>query len=103
MPVEDAYGRYDRGEVTIIDQLTTNQDLRATSKIRGAIRIPSDELPSRLGELPQDRGVISYCTCPQDELSARVALFLRKYGYEAWALEGGLDAWIAAGYPTEER
>jgi 3-mercaptopyruvate sulfurtransferase SseA len=25
------------------------------------------------------------------------------HGYEAWALEGGLDAWIEAGHPTEER
>jgi rhodanese-related sulfurtransferase len=30
-------------------------------------------------------------------------LFLRKQGYEAWALEGGLEAWIEAGHPTEER
>jgi rhodanese-related sulfurtransferase len=36
-------------------------------------------------------------------VSARAALFLRKQGYDAWALEGGMKAWIAAGYPTEER
>ena len=36
-------------------------------------------------------------------MSARAALFLRKQGYDAWALEGGMEAWIAAGYPTEER
>jgi rhodanese-related sulfurtransferase len=36
-------------------------------------------------------------------LSARAALFLRDEGFEAWALEGGLDAWIDAGYPTESR
>jgi hypothetical protein len=62
MPVADAYARYERGEVTMIDQLSTNQDLRATSKIAGSIRIPADELPDRLGELPRERGVISYCT-----------------------------------------
>jgi rhodanese-related sulfurtransferase len=36
-------------------------------------------------------------------LSARAALFLRNQDYEAWALEGGLEAWINAGYPTEGR
>jgi rhodanese-related sulfurtransferase len=36
-------------------------------------------------------------------LSARAALFLRNEGYQAWALEGGLEAWIEAGYPTEWR
>jgi rhodanese-related sulfurtransferase len=62
MSVQDAHAKYERGEVTVIDQLTTGQDLRATRKVRGAIRIPADELPDRLGELPRDRGVISYCT-----------------------------------------
>jgi hypothetical protein len=60
--VDDAFARYKRGEVTIIDQLSTGQDLRATRKVAGAIRIPGDELPDRLDELPRERGVISYCT-----------------------------------------
>ena len=62
IPVADAFGKYERGEVTMIDQLSTNQDLRATRKITGSIRIPADELPDRLAELPRERGVISYCT-----------------------------------------
>jgi hypothetical protein len=62
MPAADAFARYEQGEVTMIDQLSTNQDLAATRKITGAIRIPADELPDRLAELPRERGVISYCT-----------------------------------------
>jgi hypothetical protein len=62
IPVDEAFARYEAGEVTLIDQLSTNQDLRATRKVTGAIRIPADELPDRLGELPRDGGVISYCT-----------------------------------------
>lgn len=60
--IEDAFAKYEAGGVTFIDQLTTNQDLRATRKIAGATRIPGAELPDRLEELPRDRGVISYCT-----------------------------------------
>ena len=60
--VEEAFAKYEAGEVTVIDQLTTNQDLRATRKVAGAIRIPGAELPDRLAELPRERGVISYCT-----------------------------------------
>ena len=59
---DEAFAKHEAGEVTVIDQLTTNQDLRATRKIAGAIRIPGAELPDRLDELPRDRGVISYCT-----------------------------------------
>jgi hypothetical protein len=59
--VEDALARYERGEVTMVDQLSTNQDLHATRKVAGAIRIPGDELPDRLAELPREKGVVSYC------------------------------------------
>ena len=62
IPAEEAFAKYEAGEVTLIDQLTTKQDLAATRKIRGSIRIPANELPDRLGELPRERGVISYCT-----------------------------------------
>jgi hypothetical protein len=62
IPLEEGFGKYERGEVTLIDQLSTGQNLRATRKVVGAIRIPADELPDRLDELPRDRGVISYCT-----------------------------------------
>jgi rhodanese-related sulfurtransferase len=62
IPVDEALAKYEAGEVTVVDQLSTNQDLRATRKITGSIRIPGAELPDRLEELPRDRGVISYCT-----------------------------------------
>jgi hypothetical protein len=62
IPVEEAHAKYQSGEVTMLDQLTTNQDLRATKKVAGAIRITPDELPDRLGELPRGKGVITYCT-----------------------------------------
>ena len=62
IPVADAFAKYERGEITIIDQLSTSQDLLATRRVVGAIRIAADELPDRLAELPPERGVISYCT-----------------------------------------
>jgi hypothetical protein len=60
--VDEAHAKYERSEVTMLDQLTTNQDRAASRQIVGAIRIPAAELPDRLAELPHDRGVISYCT-----------------------------------------
>ena len=62
IPVEEALAKYEAGEVTMVDQLTTAQDLSSTRKIKGAIRILANELPDRIGELPRERGVISYCT-----------------------------------------
>ena len=60
--VDEAHAKYGRSEVTMLDQLTTNQDGAASRQLVGAIRIPAAELPDRLAELPRDRGVISYCT-----------------------------------------
>jgi rhodanese-related sulfurtransferase len=59
------------------------------------------ELLSTLPELPPDKTIIAYCTCPDDEASARLTRALRSQGYDAWTLEGGLPAWRAAGYPME--
>ena len=60
--VDDAFAKYEADELTVMDQLSTNQDLRATRKIAGSLRIPGPELTDRLAELPRGRGVISYCT-----------------------------------------
>ena len=62
IPLDEAFAKYEAGDVTFVDQLSTSQDLRATRKIAGAIRIPGAELPDRLDQLPCGRGVISYCT-----------------------------------------
>ena len=59
---DEAFQKYQLGEVTMIDQLTTNQHEHATRRILGAIQIPAAELPDRLAELPHELGVISYCT-----------------------------------------
>jgi rhodanese-related sulfurtransferase len=45
--------------------------------------------------------IIAYCTCPDEEASARLTRVLRDEGYDAWMLDGGLPAWRAAGYPME--
>jgi rhodanese-related sulfurtransferase len=32
-----------------------------------------------------------------------VAQILREHGYRAYALRGGFNAWMGAGYPVEEK
>ena len=59
------------------------------------------DLESALPELPRDKTIIAYCTCPDDEASSRLTRALRRQGYDAWTLDGGLPAWRAAGYPME--
>jgi NhaP-type Na+/H+ or K+/H+ antiporter len=57
----------------------------------------------RLG-LPADAWLAAYCTCPNEETSARVTRDLQRAGFSrARALVGGFDAWRAAGLPLEPK
>lgn len=49
-----------------------------------------------------DEPVILYCSCPNEITAAQVAKVLMQYGYtNVRPLQGGIDAWIQAGFPIE--
>lgn len=88
--------------ITIVDLRHPAEVEREGVKIIGALLIRPDELRARSGEIPRDREVILYCTCPNEATSARIALQLRKAGIRrVRPLSGGFDAWRAGGYPVE--
>jgi rhodanese-related sulfurtransferase len=62
------------------------------------------EVDRRLDQLPADREIIFYCTCPNEASAAQVAKKLIELGYtKVRPLQGGLDAWLGAGYEVEHR
>ena len=68
----------------------------------GAVWMPLGVLPSRAGELPEDKLLVTYCTCKAEETSLEAAMLLAKGGFPRVAvLHGGYPAWTAAGLPTE--
>jgi len=68
-----------------------------------AIRMGPDDVASRADELPRDRDIILYCTCPSDASSANTALKLRKLGIDrVRPLAGGFEAWRDLQYPLVE-
>ncbi len=67
--------------------------------IPGALHISLGEAESHLKDLPRDRDIVLYCTCPSEASAARVAKTLMTHGFKrVRPLHGGLDAWIAAGH-----
>ncbi len=70
--------------------------------IPGAIHVPIDDVARHLENLPRDRDIIVYCTCPSEASAARVARMLINLGFKrVRPLFGGLEAWLAAGYAVE--
>ena len=63
-----------------------------------------DEVERRQQEIPRDRDIILYCSCPNEASSARMALLLHRNGIvRVRPLLGGIDAWRERNYPTEPR
>ena len=90
----DSYGT--RGKVSTL--ASTTFDVSVTS----AVRVPAGDVESHLEEIDSGSTVIAYCTCPSEQSSLEVAKSLMEKGYSrVFALRGGFDAWVAAGYPIE--
>ena len=61
--VDELKERMDRGEqFAFVDTRNPKAWGEAETKLPGAIRVPADEVEKRLGEIPKDRVVITYCT-----------------------------------------
>lgn len=65
--------------------------------IEGARHIPLAELPGRLDEVPTGQSLL---VCHVGGRSAQATAYLQQQGHDAVNLEGGMDAWEAAGRPT---
>jgi len=71
-------------------------------RIPGALCVPLHEVKEHLQDLPRDREIVAYCTCPNEASAAQVAKLLMDSGFrKVRPLYGGLDAWIAAGYAVD--
>lgn len=65
-----------------------------------ALNIPLSEFQARVGETPKDRDV--FFICHVGERSMMAARFAKRQGVaRVFNVEGGTDAWEAAGLPME--
>ncbi|MHB1936354.1 MAG: VTT domain-containing protein [Acidobacteriaceae bacterium] len=94
----------DRGESLYIIDLRHPLDILPDPRILpGAVCLPPNELIARNAEIPRDRDIVLYCTCPSEATSAKVALTMRRFGIERIRpLRGGFDGWKEQGYPLVE-
>ncbi len=89
-------------EVFIVDLRHPLEQLTDPFTLPGAIRVAPDDLAKRVHEIPRDRDVILYCTCPNEETAAHTALKLHKLGVErVRPLRGGYGEWKRLGFPMD--
>ena len=93
--------------VTIIDVRATESYADSNRKIRGAIHLKLRRLKYRLAFEPLNKvshesEVVTYCACPNDELSIQAAQMLQESGFKrARVLKGGWNAWLKLNGPVE--
>ena len=86
------------GEACVID-VRPKQEFEH-GHLAGAVSIPLDDLPSRLGELPRDRLIVTYCRGEYCLFADEAVQLLQEHGFRVARLEGGWPEWSAEGRPV---
>jgi len=95
MSREELEGRLARGDVFLIDVRPAVE--YEAGHLPGAVRMPIEELPGRLEEIPRDRPVIAYCRGEYCLFADEAVALLREHGIPAARMEGGWPEWLAEG------
>ncbi len=90
------------GQPLILDLRSLDELQSDPSLIRGARHTTMADVERWVQEIPRDRDIVLYCSCPNEVTSAKVALQLRRKGItRVRPLLGGIDAWRERKYPIE--
>ena len=98
---EELKRQLDAGEQVYIVDLRHPLELLADPfTLPSALHFSPDTLTARHLEIPRDRDVVLFCTCPSEATAAKTAMTLHKLGIErVRPLRGGYDEWKRLGYP----
>jgi len=101
--VDELYQKQEAGEDPFVLDLRSQLEIKQSPlRIRGALHMTMDEVHLRHQDIPRDRDIILYCSCPNEVSSARVALQLHRKGISrVRPLLGGIDVWRERNYPME--
>ncbi|HEX7151721.1 MAG TPA: rhodanese-like domain-containing protein [Thermoanaerobaculia bacterium] len=98
--VAEAQALQEKGDAILVD--VRGSVPYELGRIAGAVWMPLGLINQRAGELPEDKTIITYCSCRSEETSLEAGAALQKLGFKrVAALTGGYPEWKKAGYPTE--
>ena len=93
---QEAQTRLQNGAV-LVD--VRERDEFDAARVVGASLIPLSEFTERYAEMPKEKEIVLMCA--GGVRSARAAEYAESMGYKVTNLEGGINAWAAAGLPVE--
>ena len=97
--VQEAKEMLEKGSVQFVD--TRNPDEHVAGHAPGTVLIPHMSVMNRLNELDRDKDILMICK--SGYRSALACEFAAAGGFtRLYNVEGGHDAWEAAGYPMEK-
>lgn len=96
--VQEAKEMLDRGNVQFVDTREAHE--HAAGHAPGTVLIPHMSVMNRTGELDPNKDIVMICQ--KGQRSALACEFAAAAGFtRLYNVEGGHDAWVAAGYPME--
>ena len=96
--VQEAKEMIEKGGVQFVD--TREGHEHAAGHAPGTVLMPHMSVPNRTAELEKDKDILFICQ--KGQRSALAAEFAAAAGFtRLYNVEGGHDAWVAAGYPME--
>ena len=101
--VDELRRMQEANEAVFVIDLRSDLDLQQNpTLIAGARHFNPKEMDAHHHEIPRDRDVVLYCSCPNEATAARTALLLRRRGItRVRPLAGGIDAWRERAYPLD--
>jgi membrane protein DedA with SNARE-associated domain/rhodanese-related sulfurtransferase len=100
---EELKRQLDSGAAAYIVDLRHPLELLADPfTLPGALHFSPDALAARHHEIPRDRDIVLFCTCPSEATAAKTAMTLHKLGIDrVRPLRGGYDEWKRLGFPLD--
>jgi rhodanese-related sulfurtransferase len=97
--VDEVYARAQAQDPEMLPVNVVDEEYYNLGFIAGSLKIPWDALEGRLAELERTRHIVAYCRRGVRSESAYTTLTSNGFTL-VWVMEGGIEAWIAAGYPV---
>jgi membrane protein DedA with SNARE-associated domain/rhodanese-related sulfurtransferase len=100
---EELKRQLDAGEEVFIVDLRHPLELASDPfTLPGALHFSPEKLAARQHEIPRDRDIVLFCSCPSEATAAKTAMTLHKLGIQrVRPLRGGYDEWKRLGFPVD--